>query len=240
MYDINFKDYIEKYQNINNEDWIVLYSRNEIRNYENDIFTFCAMIDKEKVYEDNYMNKFDWGFATNNFGKSGFGTMSWEDNEELFFYDGTSHDDFEYLIALRFFDKYEPSVEINPTLIWYGNLAKHKNGYANSITDEVIIKVSSNKIEIKREYLKDFLCAHGKICVIAFEHKRYFNTTDKLEEKYKIINDDNCYMQLSNHDASGIGTNYDEFSVLIGKVIITPYDNPRHNDYKAYTEEKEF
>ena len=49
MYDILFKDYIDKYKNINHEDWIVLYDKNEVQNQENDIFTFCALIDRDKI-----------------------------------------------------------------------------------------------------------------------------------------------------------------------------------------------
>ena len=58
MYDILFKDYIDKYKKINREEWIVLYDKNEVQNLENDVFTFCALIDKEKVYENDYLNKF--------------------------------------------------------------------------------------------------------------------------------------------------------------------------------------
>lgn len=114
MYDILFKDYIDKYKKINREEWIVLYDKNEVQNLENDVFTFCALIDKEKVYENDYLNKFEWGFATDSFGRAGFGTFGWGDTEELFFTDGTSYEDFEYLVALRYFDKYDTSVEINP------------------------------------------------------------------------------------------------------------------------------
>ncbi len=44
MQDIYFKDYIEKYNNINQDDWIVIYDKNPEKNYENDVFTFCALM----------------------------------------------------------------------------------------------------------------------------------------------------------------------------------------------------
>ena len=43
MYDYKFSDYIELYKNLNGEDWITLYEENTQRNWENDIFTFCAL-----------------------------------------------------------------------------------------------------------------------------------------------------------------------------------------------------
>ncbi len=149
MYDILFKDYIDKYKKINCEEWIVLYDKNEVKNLENDVFTFCALIDKEKVYENNYLNKSEWGFATGSFGKVGFGMFGCGDTKELFFYDGTSYEDFEYLIALRNFDKYDTSVEINPKFIWYGNLVKQNEGYVDALTDELIIKVTSYHIILR-------------------------------------------------------------------------------------------
>ena len=240
MYDILFNDYIEKYKKINREDWIVIYDKNEVQDLENDVFTFCALIDKEKVYENDYMNKYDWEFATDSFGKAGFGTFGWGDTEELFFNDGTSCEEFEYLVALRYFEKYETSVEINPKLIWYGNLVKQNEGYVDSITDELVIKVTPNHIEVKREYLKDFLCALEKVCIIAFDHRRYFNSSEKIQSKYKNISGENYYIAFSLSDAKGFGRGYDGFSSIIGKVIISPFKKPHHRDYKYFTEDKEY
>jgi len=240
MYDIFFNDYIKKYKNINSEDWITIYEKNKVENKENDIFTFCAMINKDKAYENDYMNKFDWGFATDSFGRAGFGTFGWGDSKELLFYDGTTHDDFEYLIALRYFDKYNTSIEINPKLIWYGNLVKQKDGYVNSITDEIVIKKSPNHIEIKREYLKDFLCAFNKICVIAFDHRRFFNSTDDIKDRSENITDKNMYIMLSVSDSGWYVEKYNGCSSIIGKVLITPFKKPHHEDYKYFAEEKEY
>ena len=141
MQDIYFKDYIEKYNNINQDDWIVIYDKNPEKNYENDVFTFCALMKKNLIHENDYMDKFDWGFATDSFGKAGFGYYGWGDSKEMFFFDGTTHENFEYLVALRYFDKYETSIELNPKFIWYGNLVRCEDGYVDAISDELIIKV---------------------------------------------------------------------------------------------------
>ena len=240
MYDILFKDYIDKYKKINREEWIVLYDKNEVQNLENDVFTFCALIDKEKVYENDYLNKFEWGFATDSFGRVGFGTFGWGDTEELFFTDGTSYEDFEYLVALRYFDKYDTSVEINPKFIWYGNLVKQNEGYVDALTDELIIKVTPYHIEVKREYLKDFLCALDKVCVIVFDHRRHFNSSEKIKSKYEDISGENYFITLSVSSARGFGGNYDGCSSIIGKTVISPFKKLHHRDYKYFTEDKEF
>ena len=240
MYDILFKDYIDKYKKINREEWIVLYDKNEVQNLENDVFTFCALIDKEKVYENDYLNKFEWGFATDSFGRVGFGTFGWGDTEELFFTDGTSYEDFESLVALRYFDKYDTSVEINPKFIWYGNLVKQNEGYVDALTDELIIKVTPYHIEVKREYLKDFLCALDKVCVIVFDHRRHFNSSEKIKSKYEDISGENYFITLSVSSARGFGGNYDGCSSIIGKTVISPFKKLHHRDYKYFTEDKEF
>jgi len=240
MYDILFNDYIEKYKKINREEWIVLYDKNEVQNLENDVFTFCALIDKEKVFENDYMNKYDWEFATDSFGKAEFGTFGWGDTEELYFNDGTMHDEFEYLVALRYFDKYETSVEINPKLIWYGNLVKQNEGYVDSLTDDLVIKVTPYHIEVKREYLKDFLCALEKVCIIAFDHRRYFNSSQKIESRYETISGENYYIAFSLSEANGFGRGYDGWSSIIGKAIISPFKKPHHRDYKYFAEDKEY
>lgn len=240
MIDIYFKDYIEKYKNINNDDWIILYEQNEVRNLENDIFTFCALIDKEKIHDNDYMNKYDWGFATDSFGKAGFGTFWSKDTKEMFFTDGTTHEEFGYLIALRYFDKYDTSVEINPKFIWYGNLVKQQNGYVDPITDELIIKMTSYRIEVKREYLKDFLCAFNKACVIVFDHRRHFNSNEKANSRIENISGLNYYITFSVSDLEGYGFNYDGCSSIIGKAIISPFKKPRHRDYKYFTEDEKY
>ena len=158
----------------------------------------------------------------------------------MLFYDGTQHEEFEYLIALRYFDKYDTTIEINPKFIWYGNLVKEENGYVDSITDELIIKTSSNHIEVKRKYLKDFLCAINKICVIVFDHVRYFNNPDCDEKQREIISGKDYYMCFSMSSANGLNKNYDYYSSIIGKTVVYPFKKPRHKDYMYFTEDKEY
>lgn len=242
MYDFKFNDYIELYKNLNNNDWITLYEENEQKNWENDIFTFCAITDQESINENQYLENYEWGFAPDSFGKAGFGTYgTFEDGEmkeEIYFFDGVTHDKFEYLIAIRTFEKYEKSIEINPRFIWYGNLVRGKEGYYNSISDKLIIKVTKRKVEVQREYLKDFLCAYHKICVIVCDHRRWFNSNDEIKNDYYNVKDRNYFFHLNIANSSG--NNYKYFSSIIGKVIIFPFKKPHHSDYKYFTEQDRF
>lgn len=239
MYDVKFNDYIEKYKNINNEKkWITIYEEN--KKDENDIFTFCALIDKEKVNEDKYMKKYEWGFQVNSFGKSGYGKEYFSGKEEIFFNDGRFDGEFEYLVALRFFEKYERQIEINPKLIWYYNLVNVNGNYLNPITDEVVIKVEASKIEVQREYLKDFLCSGNQACVIIFDHRRYFNKLDEDKYIYEDISTEHMFLNLHIDKAYGGNNKYDSCACIIGKTVVLPFKKPRHEDYKYFIEDKEY
>lgn len=238
-YNYQFNDYIDYYKNIAKHDWITLFQDNELKNYENDIFTFCALLDVKNLSQE-YLDKFDWGFATDSFGKSTFGEYYSQNSKELFFADGESYDEFQYLIALRYFDKYDRSIEINPKLVWYYNLVKSKDGYVHPKTDEIIIKVTKNEIQIRKDYLRDFLCAYQKVCVVVFDHRRFFNKDDNTEFRNCNYNGEHYYLNLNISSARAFNENYDSYSCIIGKAIINPYRNPRHEDYKYFAEDKEF
>lgn len=238
MYDIQFRDYIEKYKEVDNSDWITLYEKSKKIFSENDIFTFCALMDKNKISGKDYLNEPNWNFASDSFGKSTFGSSGYDD-ENILFFDGTQYNEFEYLIAVRCFEKYEPAIEINPKFIWYGNLVKQENGYVDSLTDKLIIKNSLNHIEVKREYLKDFLCAHDKVCIIVFEHHRSFTSKDKIEPQYERISGTGYCMSLSISSFSSTEP-YNSRSILMGKSMVFPFRQPRHRDYKYYAEEKQY
>ena len=237
-----FKDYIELYKNINskNNEWIVIYQKNEKQDLENDIFTFCALIDEDKINETDYMKKYDWDFSTNSFGKGGFGTYYYGDSSECLFNDGTTYDDFEYLVALRFFEKYYDVVEINPKLVWYKNLVKNNNDYYDPITNELLIDVDKCCIKIKRNYLKDFLSAIKKVCVIVFDHRRYFKSKERVDEKNESISNKDYYMMFSINNSSYFTNEYDGVALLIGKSIVYPFKQPHHSEYIYFNQEKSY
>lgn len=238
-YDYLFNDYIQYYSEIMDNDWIVLFEEKEGSSLENDIFTFCALSDLSLLKSD-YMENYEWGFSATSFGKSTYGMTYSGLKEEVYFSDGTTDDEFEYLIALRYFEKYDRIIDINPKLIWYNDLVKYNGNYVHPKTDEVIIRVSDHRIDIRKEYLRDFLCAYKKICVIVFDHRRFFNGTDDIDYSFKDYNDKGYFLSRNVSSARDFNDEYNSFSSIIGKAVILPFQKPRHEDYKYFAREKEF
>jgi hypothetical protein len=240
----NFEDYINKYLNIDKEDWIPIYEEledNNVDDLKSDIFGYSALIPNDNKFINEYLKDYEWGFSTNTFGKSYYEKVysSNTEKEKLSFIAGDKKDRFEYIVAYRTFnEKYSTEVEINPKLIWYYNLVKRDNKYIDPITDDVKIKIEEKKILVLKSYLKDYLCASNKCCVICFDHRRFFKTESKLkhstqtfsQQNYNIILSKNCY------DYS----EYNGLSSILGKVIIRPYSKPKHRDYVYFTEVKKY
>ena len=120
------------------------------------------MIDIPDIKETNYLKDFNWRFTPYSFGTIDFGTQGFGTEKSIVYYDGTTYNEFEYLVALRPFQNYDDSAELNPKLIWYGNLAKNGDNYVDPNTDEDIIQYKTDHISVKRKYLKDFLAAEKK------------------------------------------------------------------------------
>ena len=47
---------------------------------------------------------------------------------------------------------------------------------------------------VQREYLKDFLCAYQKVCVIACDHRRWFNSSNDVREQNSNIKGKNVLL----------------------------------------------
>ena len=235
-----FRDYIKLYREINKSEWITIFEENATKNYDNDIFTFCAMFKGTNKELKNYLSKYDWGFRTNSFGKSTF-TQYGDDVEYI---SGIQEDEFEYLIAIRYFDKYPSTYEINPKLIWYGNLRHIGEEYRQPKTDEVMIMANAYRVKIRTSYLKDFLAANQSYLSVVFDHRRYFKENElKSKKDYDVYSDENFYMcyALSKVESySDLKVSYDYCSSIIGKAIVFPYDKPQHEDYRYFYEKDKF
>ncbi len=235
-----FGDYVELYRGINQHQWITIFEENDIKNYENDIFTFCAMFKGTDEDVKMYLSKYEWGFRTEDFGKSTFNKYG----DEVEYISGAYKDEFEYLIAIRFFDKYPSRYEINPKLIWYGNLIQVGEDYRHPKTEEVLIKANKHSVKIRSSYLKDFLSANQSYLSIVFDHRRYFKEKElKSKKDYDFCSGENfylCYSLGEIESYSGLKESYDYYSSIIGKAIVSPYKKPRHEDYKYFYEEDKF
>ena len=243
---MNFEDYHKKYSNIENDDWIIIYEKNEFtENYVlNDMCTFGVLIENIDSSIAKCLKDSDWGFNTENFGKSYFGKNYYGGigKEEIFFETGERQNIFEYLIAIRNFNNEYPSlIEINPKIIWYKNLVKSNNCYIDYRSDEEIIRITDQKIEIRKDYLKDYLSANNQCCVINFDHRRWYKTDSKPKDDYKSFNGDFFKLAISNKIISDNEFAYkglNQNSSIYGKAIIKPFLKPKHEEYLNYSLDK--
>lgn len=239
--DYTFKDFVKLYESLNSNEWITIFEENPAKNYENDIFTFCAMFRATPEELKEYVSKYDWGFSTESFGKSTFIQYG---NEDIEYVSGQQRDNFEYLVAIRYFDKYPTIHEINPKLLWYRNLLCLGAEFKDPKSDEVEIKISEHKIEIRTSYLKDFLSANKSYLAVVFDHRRYFKK-DAVpnQETSRVYSGSNYYAHWSIHKIdclSDLSKSYDYCSSIIGKVVISPYTKPRHEDYRYFFNEEQY
>lgn len=243
--DLMFKDFIKDCSEIvnNEKKWIYLYKSdvNKDDKCKDDIFIMSAMIENKTSLKEKLKNIADWGFANDSFGKSTFYQYGNIDGDIEFSSGRLVRNrgiEFEYTVAIRHFNgDFKPAVEINPELIWYGNLIKTENEYIDEVTKEIKLKYEDNEVKIQRDYLKDYLAAKNKICMIAFDNRRFTNSQEDSTQDYVNVNKENLSYHLN------IGAdNFDDYklySSIIGKVFIEPYTTPLHEHYRYFFPDKE-
>lgn len=238
---IEFDDYFKKYLNLSSSQWISLYEniKDEDNGIRNDLYAIATLTKNTDSCREEVLKQEIWGFSISLFGKSYFQKIYSNGSEYIEFASGEYQGIYEYLITERSFnDKYTSIIEINPKLIWYKNLVKVGSDYLNPDTDEVVIKCDNNHIEVKKEYLKDFLSAYGYICVISFDHRRFFSTDSEVKYSTKNYKDKDLFIQYAKNSYTFNKQN--AMSSIIGKVIVNGYKEPLHNDYREFTEEKKY
>lgn len=233
--DKNYFDLINYYTNIFKQEWIPLLQIKEEKSTEgiDDIFLISALIENDENEIKKYIESYEWGFSENTFGKSTF----YKTGDEVYYVAGDIVNDKEYIVAYRTFNNYDPIIEINPKLIWYGNLI-HKNGeYINPDNNNAMIKINNFSVFVKREYIRDFLAANNKILTICFDNRRYYDESSMIDfYKYYVKNNYNFILELS----TGEYEEYNACSSLVGKIIIMPLSEPTHEDYQFFFEKDEY
>lgn len=232
--DYAFKDFIDLYKTLNSSEWVTVFEENPTQNYENDVFTFCAMFRGTSEELEEYLATYNWGFSRDSFGKSTF--VQYE-NSDVEYSSGEQSENFEYLIAIREFDKHSSVYEINPKLVWYGNLYHVGEEYKHPKTDEVMITAEKHRVQIRTSYLKDFLSANKSYLSVVFDHRRYFRE-DEIKDENTDTYAGNYYhanwMINKTDSLSELSKTYNYCSSIIGKAIITPYAKPQHEDYRYF------
>lgn len=238
-----FEKYIENYSNPNRQEWTVLFEqkKEETNGYTDDIFGFCALLDNNEKNIKSYLHDFEWGFSSNSFGSSYFEKISYSQNgkfvDEINFVQGNQKEEFTYLVAYRTFNKkYESQLEINPLLIWFGNLVKLGNDYFDPVSDECILKTTTNSIIVETKYLRNFLASINKVCVLVYDHRRFGNSQDTIVATQKPIANDYNYTlyTLKKYEYK----NYNLYANIIGKSIIYPFTKCSHSSLDYFQDDK--
>lgn len=238
-----FEKYIEIYSNPNLQEWTVLFEqqKDESEGYINDIFGFCALLDNDDEKIKPYLNDFEWGFSPTSFGSSYYEKTSYlEDGEfkdNIRFISGVEKDDFTYLIAYRTFNKkYKPQIEINPLLIWFGNLVKKGNDFFDPITDECTVKIADNLVTVQTKYLRNFLASINKVCVLVYDHRRFgFSEKDVPKVQKPIITNSSYTLYTFNKYEF---KNYNSSANIIGKSVIYPFAKCSHSSLEIFEDNK--
>ena len=226
------------------QDWIPIIevSRETGKFGESDIFGFCALVENNPSVVSLNLQSDEWRFSPTSFGKSEYYREYKNGKDNVIFTGGTHYESFEYLVAYRTFnDKYKPSIEINPKLIWYSNLVLTGSEYRDPITDEPKIKIDNQKILVSTSYLRDFLAAYNQICILAFDHRRYFNFDKPLKGLKEVTDDTYKYsLQLISKKDHLNENQYHCSSIIFGKTLVLPFIKINHVDYIELVSDKEY
>lgn len=234
--DKTYSDLIRIYTNISKENWIPLIDIKKENKSDgiDDIFLMSALIENNEEILSKYLEVPTWGFSTDTFGHSTF----YKQGDEIYYVAGDIVDELEYTVTYRTFNKYEPVIEINPKLIWYGNLLLRGNEYINPDNDQPLMKVSKDRVLVERKYLRDFLAANNKVLAICFDNRRYYN--EELQVKYTSKSyQDTTYNISLVLNASEYKEN-NAMSYLLGKTLLSPISEPLHEHYKYFFEKDEY
>lgn len=140
-----------------------------------------------------------------------------------------------FVIRREFHGLYADTFDVVQNFILYHNLFfdHDRNVYSNIIEEEEVIKyVEPTHVRVKEKYLCDYLAARKMILVRYHDHRRQ-NEISVLDTFGKERNEfDRTARNYRYHMVIGpYGENNNAFSMLVGKDIILPYLEPKHQDY---------
>ena len=140
-----------------------------------------------------------------------------------------------FIIRRKFHGLHHPTFDVIQNFILYHNLFfdNQQDAYFDVIEDEKVIEyVSPSHVRISEKYLRDYLAARKMILVRYHDHRRQsaVSVLDTFGEERKEIDITN--KNYNYHIVIGqYGTNNNAFSMLVGKDVILPYSEPKHQDY---------
>lgn len=172
-------------------EWISLLFLND--NLEDRKSYYSAIIDNEKIPE--IMNNYSWDVSLWYWKPWFIFYWNWKTEYKWIWADW-----IDYLVYYRIWSwKDDRIFEISQEFILYYDLYYRESSYIkinNDWEEEIIIKISNNKVEAKLKYIKEFLAIKNKKLVIYFdltrflreEQESYFNKENKKEDIfYKFV-----------------------------------------------------
>ncbi len=218
-----FEDYIDKRSD--NKEWIVITRRILFDDSEGQEqikwSTLSVVMKNDPTYIEKIRKKYDWEIGWD-FVKP---FQSTERNEIEF--DNYEIESNQIEIAPFIFEKHIADgmdFLIHPDFIRHHNLSCKGDNYVNSAGDEIIRFVKCDHIEIKSEYLRDYLHSKNLVLVRYHEHMRRVNSLSSQllgkETDQRIIPVQDGIFAL--HAGETLLDKNKTSSMLCGKDIISP------------------
>lgn len=61
------------------------------------------------------------------------------------------------------------------------------NDYYDPVTDECVLKATTDTVIVETKYLRNFLASMNKVCILVYDHRRFGNSHDTIVATQKPI-----------------------------------------------------
>jgi hypothetical protein len=237
---LRFKDWIASNEYLQ-PDWITV-ARDDKPSVVDSRGTFSALFRDIDQNSRTVLANFDWNVHSN-FGQPFFsksdGVITLNLGDSLLD-DGVEFEPFT--IFRSFHTAHEGRTEIVQNFVLYHNLFWDPSAqkFLDLLKDEVVIEyLAANYVRIKTSYLKDYLAARKMVLVRFHDHRRFVKEDvvkiiGKESDRSTIRNDDLHYSIYIGRPA--LSSENDTISMLSGKDLVRPYQEPIHEDYNSLAE----
>ena len=199
-----------------NDNWVPIYS--EIRTPDSDGILHAVMISKARATEA--MLNASWDIHLEG-GYPGF-SVSYLNGEKQVIYQNSFEEGFERLILFRNFYRRRPDfIELSEEFRLFHNLfLVEKKGiqyctYDDNGDEIDVVKISNNKVIVRKGFLQSYLAAKQMDFVMNFELTKHHDLVDSYSED--IVSESLTYTIYSN---KGYKEPYQSFSRILGKKLI--------------------
>lgn len=180
---------------------------------------FCALLD-EAIANDTLKTN-DWDLHPDEVRPE----IYFEKSTGEYFYEKFSREGIEPLVWVRSINDEDVVLELAEDFRLYFNLFYNEDGnlYRNSNNhhDEVVVKITKNKIEIQKAILLKYISVRQKYLALYFNFLSFFpsifeNPLPEDEQEVSYISVDKCWVFSSSDFPGGF------LSRLFGKILIKP------------------